>query len=317
MNVSGRTTVSKLKTMFREEFGIGVRIYNGKRVAEDSATLASIRNGGDARKSDFELRGNMKVGNAERLFKDVFGITIQIEDRAGKLADNSVTISSLKTAKDIKADKAAATKAPVPDLKEGGYFKFGSYYQENSSEKTPIEWLVLKKSGSKMLLISRYCLDCKEYHQCFEDITWEKCDLRDWLNGEFLETAFTVNEREKIEVTKLANDDNAKFCTIGGNGTQDRVFCLSLAEAESLFKDDEARRCVPTQFALEEGVYENEDCDDDELIEGRACCSWWLRSPGESQDSASTVFPRGARDLNGNCICCDDCAVRPALWVNL
>ena len=334
MNVGGRTTVSKLKTMFREEFGIGVRVYSGKRIADDSATLASVRNGGDAKKSDFELRGNMKVGNAEKLFKDVFGITIQIEDSAGKLADNSVTIASLKTAKDVKAvnqdgskavksaakpkvvktaDKAAAAKASALEINEGDCVEFGSYYQENSSEKAPIEWLALKKSGTKVLLISRYGLDCKQYHHENADMTWENSDLRKWLNGEFLNKAFTASEQEKIAVTKLANDNNAKFSTSGGNSTEDRVFCLSLEEAESLFKKKAARKCVPTPYAAEEGAFE----DDDELVDGRSCCCWWLRSPGDHQNIASIVFTDGVLDPRGDYVYRDYNAVRPALWVNL
>ncbi|MBO6069776.1 MAG: hypothetical protein IIZ03_03595 [Succinivibrionaceae bacterium] len=98
MKVNGRTTVGKLKTMFKDEFGIGVRVYNGKRFADDTSTLASIRSAdADAKKSgDFEVRGNMKVGNAEKAFKEAFGVSIQIENKAGDLAKDDVTIASLK-----------------------------------------------------------------------------------------------------------------------------------------------------------------------------------------------------------------------------
>ncbi len=313
MNVSGRTTVSKLKTMFREEFGIGVRVYSGNRFAEDTATLASIRNGGDAKKSDFELRGNMKVGNAEKLFKDVFGITIQIEDSAGKLADNRVTIASLKTAKNAKADKAAAPKsAPkgdAPEINEGDCVEFGSYYQENSSEKTPIEWLALKKSGSKVLLISWYGLDCKQYHHENADVTWENSDLRKWLNGEFMNNAFTGADQKKIAVTKLENNNNARYDTFGGSSTEDRVFCLSLSEAENLFRDDSARQCMPTRYAASKGVRQ-------ESVDGADCCWWWLRTPGMEEDIASCVRMTGALSPLGNGVSNGHGTVRPALWVN-
>jgi hypothetical protein len=320
--------------MFREEYGIGVRVYNGKRIADDSATLASIRNGGDAKQSDFELRGNMKVGDAEKLFKDVFGITIQIEDSAGKLVDNNVTIASLKTAKDVKAvnhdnskaiksaakpkvvktdDKAAALKATVPELNDVQYFKFGSYYQENSSEKTPIEWLVLKKTDSKVLLLSRYGLDCKQYHHEYACMTWEKSDLRNWLNGEFLSNAFSPAEQEKIAVTKLANDDNPVYGTFGGANTEDRVFLLSIAEADSLFNDDAARKCVQMSDAVGIRAF----LSSKNFINGRACCYWWLRSPGSNQGSASAVQRSGTLDLRGEHILYGYGAVRPALWVNL
>ena len=211
------------------------------------------------------------------------------------------------------ADRAATPKAVVPELKKGDYFKFGSYYQENSSKKTPIEWLVLKKSGSKALLISRYGLDCKQYHHEFVDITWENCDLRKWLNGEFLRNAFTAAEQKKIAVTKLTNDDNAKCGTFGGNSTQDRVFCLSLSEAESHFKNNAARKCVPTPYAVGKGAYQNSS----ELIDGGGCCCWRLRSPGCYQSFTPHICSDGVISENGFSVDTDDRTVRPALWVNL
>ena len=205
------------------------------------------------------------------------------------------------------ADKAATPKAAVPELKKGDYFKFGSYYQENSSRKTPIEWLVLKKSGSKALLISRYGLDCKQYHHEYVDRTWENCDLRKWLNREFLRIAFTAAEQKKIAVTKLANDNNPEYGTFGGNSTEDRVFCLSLAEAGSLFKDDAARKCVPTPYAVGKGASQN----------SRGCCYWWLRSPGDHQHCASRVYVDGTLYPYSFYVSHDGIAVRSALWVNL
>ncbi|WP_051621971.1 DUF6273 domain-containing protein [Ruminobacter sp. RM87] len=231
--------------------------------------------------------------------------TVKNTDKAAKPAVKQQTAKN--------TDKAAASKTAVPELKKGDYFKFGSYYQENSTKKTPIEWLVLKKSGTKVLLISRYALDCKKYHNKEVDITWENCDLRKWLNGEFLKNAFTATEQKKIAVTKLANDNNAKYGTFGGNSTEDRVFCLSIAEAGSLFKDDESRKCVPTPYALGKGC-----CKSDwYFINGRACCWWWLRSPGNFQYFAAFVRSVGALGLGGRSVGDDLSAVRPALWVNL
>ncbi len=231
--------------------------------------------------------------------------------KVGKDVAKAVRPAAKQAAKPI--DKAAAPKAAVPELKKGDYFKFGSYYQENSSRKTPIEWLVLKKSGSKALLISRYGLDCRQYHHAEVYMTWENCDLRKWLNGEFLRNAFTAAEQKKIAVTKLANDSNAKYGTFGGNSTEDRVFCLSLAEAESLFKDDAARKCVPTPYAVGKGAWQSSE----NFINGRACCGWWLRTPGNSQLDASIVYSGGALNQHGYYVRTDDRAVRPALWVNL
>ena len=231
--------------------------------------------------------------------------TVKNTDKAVKPAVKQQTAKS--------TDKAVASKTAVPELKKGDYFKFGSYYQENSTKKTPIEWLVLKKSGTKVLLISRYALDCKKYHNQYVDITWENSDLRKWLNGEFLKNAFTATEQKKIVVTKLANDNNANYGTFGGNSTEDRVFCLSIAEAGSLFKNDESRKCVPTPYALGKGCWKSSE----NFINGRGCCFWWLRSPGGNQNLATDVLTDGALHLSGDYVDHGNRAVRPALWVNL
>ncbi len=96
LKVSGRQKVKSLKEAFKKEFGVSIRVYNGKKFADDDATLASIRAEGASGGGDFEVHGNTKVGNVEKQFKSDLGITIQIENAAGALADNNVTLGSLK-----------------------------------------------------------------------------------------------------------------------------------------------------------------------------------------------------------------------------
>ena len=269
----------------------------------------------DTKASGNQKKAPAKTGAKASTSKPTATVKPSSKNQAAKTVKNTVKAAkpAVKQQTAKNTDKAAASKTAVPELKKGDYFKFGSYYQENSTKKTPIEWLVLKKSGTKVLLISRYALDCKKYHNKEVDITWENCDLRKWLNGEFLKNAFTATEQKKIAVTKLANDNNAKHGTFGGNSTEDRVFCLSIAEAGSLFKDNESRKCVPTPYASGKGCYKSNT----DYINGRGCCIWWLRSPGCSQGIAAGVSTDGALRLCGSSVCRDDLAVRPALWVNL
>ena len=41
--------------------------------------------------------------------------------------------------------------------------KFGNYQQTANGNIQPIEWQVLAKEENKMLLLSKYCLDCKRF----------------------------------------------------------------------------------------------------------------------------------------------------------
>ena len=194
------------------------------------------------------------------------------------------------------------TRKPMQG-KVGEYVKFGSYPQNNGNSKEPIEWLVLEVSGDEALLVSRYGLDCKPYNEEYTDITWENCDLQKWLNNDFLKEAFSGEERERIKLSEVVNDDNRKYGPRGGNNTRDRVFCLSLAEAEQYFKNDSERRCQPTAVAKAHGAYVSDD----------GYCWWWLRSPGHNQRSASYVGTDGALHPGGHYVSSVNRAVRPAL----
>ena len=187
-------------------------------------------------------------------------------------------------------------------VKQGGYIKFGSYPQENGNTREPIEWLVLEVNGNEAFLVSRYGLDCRQYHHACVSMTWEQCDLRKWLNHDFLEAAFTEEEQRRIKVSEVVNDNSRQYDTRGGNNTRDRVFCLSLAEAEQYFENDSERRCRPTAQAKAHGAYVS-----------AGCCYWWLRSPGDYQHSASYVYTGGALLPIGDYVHCDYGAVRPAL----
>lgn len=83
--------------------------------------------------------------------------------------------------------------------------------------------------------MAKDCIDCRVHNDERADTCWADCTLRAWLNGEFLQCAFTEEERSRIAQVLLANEDNPDYGTDGGPGTTDSVFCLSLAEVPILF----------------------------------------------------------------------------------
>lgn len=71
-------------------------------------------------------------------------------------------------------------------------------------------------------------------HRFKQQITWETCSAREWLNDTFLNTAFSKEEQKAIPITELDNSDrlNPKIKFKGElNNTQDRIFLLSKTEA--------------------------------------------------------------------------------------
>ena len=95
VTVSGKMKVKSIKTQFKEIYGIGIRIYKGNSLADDDATIASIRK--TSGKDDLTINANMLVKTVENQFKEEFGLRIQLETKEGtSLADDSVTLGSLR-----------------------------------------------------------------------------------------------------------------------------------------------------------------------------------------------------------------------------
>ncbi|MBR3941939.1 MAG: hypothetical protein IKJ55_01160 [Clostridia bacterium] len=198
--------------------------------------------------------------------------------------------------------------SPFENCEIGAYITFGTYEQDNNTDngKEDIEWLVLDKKDGKALVISKYALDCKPYSQEETNVTWETCDLRNWLNNDFLHSAFSSEEKEMISTVTVPAHKNPDYTVDAGNNTKDKVFLLSIDEAENLFVSDEDRKCEPTAFALAGNVYE---------YEGN--CWYWLRTSGFSSNCAAYVHRHGAIDKTGYTVTYTNAAVRPAMWISI
>ena len=216
---------------------------------------------------------------------------------------------------------AAAAAARDAKFAVGNYVTFGRYPQTKAGkDKTPIEWLVLARDGSKALLISRYGLDAQPYNTTNSEVTWETCTLRTWLNSTFYNKAFSSAEQAAILTT---NVDNSKYqcysgwSTNGGNNTQDKVFLLSYAEANKYFdvthdnSSNTKSRVAPTAYAIAQGAWTSSS---DKTADRTYAGCWWMRSPGGRQIYAAVVDSDGwlRNRVNG-----DSGSVRPALWVNI
>ena len=201
------------------------------------------------------------------------------------------------------------------EINVGDTLTFGEYEQDNdtSNGKEDIEWLVLAKEGNRLLLISDKALDCQQYNESWEDVTWETCSLRKWMNNTFLNEAFSTEEQKMIQSTNVSADKNPNWDTDPGKATTDKVFLLSINEVNKYFASDKERMCVPTAYAIANGAYTS----DSYTKGGAATCWWWLRSPGRSQSSAAGVGRGGGVLGIGGNVSNDDGCVRPAIWIDL
>lgn len=94
LSISGKMKVKTFKANFKEEYGSTLRVYVGKKFADNDATLASIRKE-DAKGGEVKINGKMLVGNFEKKILEEFGIIIQVATPDdSKLSDNSLTLSA-------------------------------------------------------------------------------------------------------------------------------------------------------------------------------------------------------------------------------
>ena len=124
----------------------------------------------------------------------------------------------------------------------------------------------------------------------------------------------------------LKNANNQEYGTYGGNATYDKIFCLSIDEAEKYFPADVERgglrvndyRCrKATAYAVNRGAYAYEyDSDDSWAISAYdGNCWYWLRSPGCFANYAAYVGSGGHISNDGFYACIYDNALAPALWI--
>lgn len=225
-----------------------------------------------------------------------------------ELIQKSRRKAALELLKQIPGYKDVDSLITKYSVQVGEYMTFGHYEQDNNTANGPeeIEWLVLDVQDEKVLLISRYALDCQPYNMKNTSVTWENCSLRTWLNSTFINKAFTAEEQKAVLTTTVDNGKSQGYYnTDGGSNTQDKVFLLSYAEAKKFFDNVNSRECQLTEYAIAQNSY----------MATNGNCYWLLRSPGPSLSSVCAITSSGAPGTS--IVNSALTSVRPALWVDM
>ena len=215
---------------------------------------------------------------------------------------------------------------------------FGNYIQKVNGSPEPIEWQMLKRENGRILVISKYPLDfmpCEKEDDGDRTIqkNWENSFIRSWLNGEFIEHAFTDAEKQLILKTTIDNalyggsicknegldgvigswikDENQdnEFECWGDKCTDDKVFFLNYAEIRKYFPEQSARTCKAKDNLRKKDSITSPICEDDGEV------AWWTRSYRMVSEMRwahvgrciGGVFEGDGATFLG--------AVRPAMWI--
>lgn len=198
------------------------------------------------------------------------------------------------------------------NIKVGDVVNFGRYEQDNNynNGSEPIQWRVLDidYTSGKALLLSVYGLETMAYHWDAAPVTWENCSLRQYLNSNFYKGVFSDTERPLIAQTRNSNPPSPTYGTYGGNDTFDYVFLLGINDVRYYFASEASRKASPTQLARAHGAYGTADVN---------CAWWWLRSPGQKTNCASSINSIGVLLDTGPVVSDVTGMIRPAIWVYL
>jgi len=260
--------------------------------------------------------------------------------------ENQQTVSDSNIQDEETSDDSVVViqRDDILPYEKDGFIVFGAYEQDGDLENgpEPIEWEILDSNENGTLLISRYILDVLPYDNERNDVGWEECSLRKWLNADFINLAFTKNEQVLINTTNIVNSNDPRiFCN--RRATQDKVFCLSLFEIEKYFNyinDDKyafeyhSQDLIvsPTFYSKEKGVF-TYPISEEEYYEyyyttrynytidciGKEGGEWWLRTPGIKVPpipQACIVNPEGTFGENISRLLDDEeIGIRPAMYI--
>lgn len=173
---------------------------------------------------------------------------------------------------------------------------FGNYYQSDSVKKEPIEWRVLSVDGDDVFLLADKLLDSKAYHGPGGLASWSESTIRNWLNNDFYNAAFSDEEKTVIKTSEVIDEKNPFYGTLPGNDTFDKVFFLSandvLREDYGFIttKDESATRVAEaTPYAISQGCKAKTDKSHAYYLKG----DWYTRTSGRGQEYVAGVVYTG------------------------
>ena len=257
-----------------------------------------------------------------------------LKNATGWDENNGITIGRTKYRR-LKGEDATYASSDDEEQYNWNYnYKTYHYFKYE-----PIKWRVLNRNGNDALLLADIALDDQKYNTDYAKVTWEMSSIRSWLNGygasmnepetdygkkNFINSAFTFTQRNAINTTIVANNNNIDYEIVGGSNTSDKIFLLSesevyntdMAAGYGFVKDnfrDEARRsrCSTYTYAMGTSRFYNQN-----LSKYNENIYWWLRSSTTS-DFAFVYEVEAEGHVDCFFSYNNHVGVRPALHLNL
>ena len=189
----------------------------------------------------------------------------------------------------------------------GNTIEFGTYKGQE------LVWDVVYTEDNQALLFLSDVLRDEEgnadrmpYNVEFVPITWEECSLRAWLNGEFYNNVFGVDNSAILMITNTNVDheehydfenldtgfeEYTDYYSYGGNDTDDYIFLISEQDINDYFTDLEVLSGIREDF--------------------------FIRDMYVNNMSAGTISISGYYGIIESRNIFVPCGIRPAMWIDI
>lgn len=243
-----------------------------------------------------------------------------------------------------KAEEARFCKniEQLKACKVGDYVRFGTFQEgadvaglggevpwivqdiDSTARRVDMEWLVLDIQDGKALLISKDVLYLQSYYDSRYvkgerpkgwpgGHAYEFSTIRSYLNEGFLDYAFSQKEQRLIDWDEVEPHENPEYATSQGRRFYDKVFLLSVEEANKYFSTNAQRQAKVCPDII---LNDNLRFHYIHSLDGDRNTTWWLRTMGEDigspvyVDFSGDIVEKGIGDYKSH-------GIRPAMWVNL
>ena len=179
----------------------------------------------------------------------------------------------------------------------------------------PLKWIVLDSTSG--LVMCKNVIDSQEFNKkIFDDKygdsnhnhfanNYEQSSIRNWLNKDFYNIAFSSTDKTRIEEKTLSNVayDKAQF---NSGDTTDKITLLSFAEYQKIKNDYRLWQAGCSNYALCQGVSSNS---------GNTVADWMLRTAGTWSDVICSVSYSGAFSTSSTETYNSSMGIRPVVYL--
>lgn len=193
----------------------------------------------------------------------------------GSSNSSAQTYQVYRSSLDKKTDEKLA--------QEDAIAKFGSYPTTADGKAEPIYWRLLSLTDDSMIFYSAFVLDGMAFNDAEGECSWNDSSIKAWLNNEFLNTAFTEEER-------------AQLVPVDGEDSDALISLVSVEQAKGCDSD---LALYATPYAQKQGVAATWRITNNknEVVKD-GCAEWWLRND-ETNDWAPIIAGMWSPDEKG------------------